>query len=321
MMSTRVRRRVCVDRAVSGLFLRSGRLAAHAAADGQRTRFGAGLGSPQRGRHDTRFQQVETVEELGSAQKMIALLSPGYLESVYGGQEWRAVLAADPIGFTHKLLPVRIEECDRPGLLRTVVGFDLFGLEPEAACAHLLEQVGHSLWGRASAPEFPVPVRPAPPVGEPEFPPAQDPGSSRIAFGANLATLTGHTRTVWQVVFSPDGALLATCSGNVRLWDVPSGPRAARRCGPRRRHRDAHSSTRVPASFNTAVIGRRGGRGVRRPARGRPAGQGERVGLVPTPETPPYRTVRAVVRQLWWRLARAGSPGRRSRRRPRRAVW
>ncbi|WP_116438862.1 TIR domain-containing protein, partial [Pseudofrankia asymbiotica] len=162
------------------------------------------------------------------ARKMISLLSPAYLRSVYGAQEWRTVLAADPEGFARKLLPVRIEECDRPGLLRTVVGFDLFGLAPEAARAYLLEQVGHSLSGRAkpaTAPEFPVLVRPAPPVGEPDFPPAQDPGSSLGAFGAKLATLTGHTDTVLWGMFSPGGALFATgaSDGTVRLWDMPSG--------------------------------------------------------------------------------------------------
>ncbi|KQM02477.1 WD domain, G-beta repeat-containing protein, partial [Frankia sp. CpI1-P] len=166
------------------------------------------------------------------AQKMIALLSPGYLKSVYGGQEWRAVLAADPIGFTRKLLPVRIEECDRPGLLRTVVGFDLFDLEPEAARAHLLQKVSHSLSGRAkpaTAPKFPVPARSAPPVDEPAFPPAPEPLPSPAPFGAPRATLTGHTDRVWWVVFSPDGTLLATASFDrtARLWDVATGHQRA----------------------------------------------------------------------------------------------
>jgi len=162
------------------------------------------------------------------ARKMIALLSPAYLTSVYGGQEWRTARAVDPEGFARKLLPVRIEECERPDLLLTVVGFDLFGLTPEAARAHLLEQVGHSLSGRAkpaTAPEFPVPVRPAPPVDEPEFPPVQDPRSSRVVFGAKLTTLTGHAAPASCVAFSLDGTLLATASkdGTARLWDVPSG--------------------------------------------------------------------------------------------------
>lgn|GEM_PF-122218 len=111
------------------------------------------------------------------SRRMIAVLSSAYLTSVYGGQEWRTVRAADPQGFARKLLPIRIEECERPGPLHTVVGFDLFGLEPRTASAYLLEQVRHCLLGRAkptNEPRFPAPSRPTPPIAEPALPSAAD---------------------------------------------------------------------------------------------------------------------------------------------------
>ncbi len=47
----------------------------------------------------------------------------------------------------------------------------------------------------------------------------------RVADGAPLRTLEGHTDRVWSVAFSPDGALLASGSGDgtVRLWRVADG--------------------------------------------------------------------------------------------------
>src|ERR1700684_223045 len=51
------------------------------------------------------------------AARTIAVLSPGYRESVYAGAEWQAAWAKDPAGTGRKLLAVRVQDCDRPGLL------------------------------------------------------------------------------------------------------------------------------------------------------------------------------------------------------------
>ena len=42
------------------------------------------------------------------AARTIAVLSPDYLRSVYGGAEWQAAWASDPAGQERKLLPVRV---------------------------------------------------------------------------------------------------------------------------------------------------------------------------------------------------------------------
>jgi TIR domain len=106
------------------------------------------------------------------AARTIAVLSEAYLGSVYGGAEWQAAWAADPAGRARKLLPVRVEDCGRPGLLAGVTGFDLFGLDDATARQRLLSKVGAALVGRAkpiARPAFPLAVARAVPQA-PMFP-------------------------------------------------------------------------------------------------------------------------------------------------------
>ncbi|MEX5713775.1 toll/interleukin-1 receptor domain-containing protein, partial [Parafrankia sp. FMc6] len=106
--------------------------------------------------------------------RTIALLSHAYLNSVYGQTEWQAAQAADPLGFARKLIPIRIADCPRPGLLGQIVSFDLFdlfGLSADAATARLTEQIRILHAGRAkpaATPAFPAQSAARPPLPAPE---------------------------------------------------------------------------------------------------------------------------------------------------------
>ena len=52
--------------------------------------------------------------------------------------------------------------------------------------------------------------------------------------GAPVATLSGHEDSVWWIVFSPDGKLIATGSKDktARLWDAVTGAPRATLTGP-----------------------------------------------------------------------------------------
>jgi hypothetical protein len=83
------------------------------------------------------------------AARTLAVLSSAYLNSLYGTQEWQAAVAADPDSARRRLIPVRIEECARPGLLGQVVSFDLFGMTEQHARSSLLTRVREVIAGRA----------------------------------------------------------------------------------------------------------------------------------------------------------------------------
>ncbi|MBL7497381.1 TIR domain-containing protein [Frankia sp. CNm7] len=92
------------------------------------------------------------------ATRTVALVSNAYLRSVFGQQEWQATWLSDPEGVARRLLPVRIENCARPGVLGQMVAVDLFGLAADAARGRLLTSIQGAVSGRAK------------PAVEPNFP-------------------------------------------------------------------------------------------------------------------------------------------------------
>jgi tetratricopeptide (TPR) repeat protein len=99
------------------------------------------------------------------AARTLAVLSGAYLTSVFGGLEWQAAMAADPMGAHRKLLTVRVQDCDRPGLLGQVAGIDLFGVAEVKAKARLRNMVARALAGRGKpdeSPPFPPSARAMP---------------------------------------------------------------------------------------------------------------------------------------------------------------
>ncbi|TCJ34093.1 TIR domain-containing protein [Parafrankia sp. BMG5.11] len=117
------------------------------------------------------------------ATRTLAVLSAAYLDSAYGTREWQAAVAADPDSARRRLIPVRIEDCARPGLLGQVVSFDLFGMAEHRARGALMARVREVIAGRAKParePLFPgLPAVPGPRVlpnaaASPAFPGASD---------------------------------------------------------------------------------------------------------------------------------------------------
>jgi hypothetical protein len=91
-------------------------------------------------------------------ERTIAVLSDAYLKSEYGTAEWQAAWREDPVGAQRKLLPVRVGDCDRPGLLGSVNSIDVFGMDEAKARARLRRDVAAALDGRTkpkTAPPFP----------------------------------------------------------------------------------------------------------------------------------------------------------------------
>ncbi|WP_165938586.1 TIR domain-containing protein, partial [Parafrankia sp. BMG5.11] len=132
------------------------------------------------------------------AARTVAVVSGAYLTSAYGEAEWQAAWAADPSGDERKLVPVRVEDCPRLGLLGQVVGVDLFGVDQPTARERLLEAVV----GQRGKPS-----------GPPEFPRDRCSGEAPMYPGLS-AGLAG----VWQPGLSPFPGLAAFDATRARVF-------------------------------------------------------------------------------------------------------
>ncbi|WP_203814456.1 FxSxx-COOH system tetratricopeptide repeat protein, partial [Paractinoplanes tereljensis] len=112
-------------------------------------------------------------EGVSSASRTIAVISPDYLTSIYGTAEWQGAWKDDPLGQERKLLPVRVAETPRQGLLAQIVDVDLVGMAENVARRRLNEALRAAMTGRAkpsSAPAFPGSPAPRAVSTEPRFP-------------------------------------------------------------------------------------------------------------------------------------------------------
>ncbi|OHV69598.1 hypothetical protein BCD48_34890 [Pseudofrankia sp. BMG5.36] len=94
------------------------------------------------------------------SDRTIALVSPHYLGSLSSEPEWQTAHAADPQGLLRKLVPIRVEDCQLPGLLGQMKTLDLFGLGPARAREQLIAHITAVRFGRAK------PLQPPPFPGE-----------------------------------------------------------------------------------------------------------------------------------------------------------
>ncbi|MDQ3761146.1 MAG: toll/interleukin-1 receptor domain-containing protein [Actinomycetota bacterium] len=77
-------------------------------------------------------------DALGVANRVVALLSPAYFEDLrYTTEEWAsALIRNDEVG--HRLMPVQVEPCVVPRLLRPLIRVELFDVDEAEAARRLV---------------------------------------------------------------------------------------------------------------------------------------------------------------------------------------
>ena len=98
---------------------------------------------------------VLDMQKATEANQTIAVLSSLYLQKPFPQSEWAAAFAQDPTSQKRKLIPVRVEACQPPGLLRQIVYVDVFDCDEAIAQQRLLAAVKEGRMKPAQKPSFP----------------------------------------------------------------------------------------------------------------------------------------------------------------------
>jgi tetratricopeptide (TPR) repeat protein len=100
---------------------------------------------------------AEMQKATAESSRTLIVLSQQFLESAFAQTEWTAAFAKDPTGETGVFIPVRVADCELPGLLRARVYIDLVGLiEEEAFRRTLLDGVKEGRAKPATRPRIPA---------------------------------------------------------------------------------------------------------------------------------------------------------------------
>jgi len=117
---------------------------------------------------------VEMQKATVECERTIAVFSTNYFLSEFGVAEWTAAFRLDPTGKNEKLIPVRIEDCQPPGLLGSLIYIDLVKLDETTARERLLAGLPKGRRKPSTGPQFPgaSDVRLTASAAKPEFPDA-----------------------------------------------------------------------------------------------------------------------------------------------------
>ena len=98
---------------------------------------------------------LEMDRAIQESERIIAVLSPDYVSSLFTKPEWAAYFAQDPTSEKRRIISVRVRECELKGLLAPIVYADLVGKPENEAKSLLLEAVKIGRRKPESAPGFP----------------------------------------------------------------------------------------------------------------------------------------------------------------------
>jgi hypothetical protein len=151
-------------------------------------------------------------EAAAETERTIAVLSPSYLGSLFTQPEWATAFSSDPTGQGRKLIPVRVQDCQVEGLLKSITWIDLADMLEEQAARALLAGMCDGRVKPAQPPVFPghvngtvasvradrvVPERPIFPLDAMDVPvrPPKPPHTGRVLDGRDI----GGQREPWLV--------------------------------------------------------------------------------------------------------------------------